>query len=342
MHSGHRRWTLAVYGVGLLLTVVDLATGRHTSLVGTLLMCPLLAATRLNGRSTALCAGYALLAALAVAGYEQGPASLHSPDAQARLTVVALAGGTAVVTARRLTTVQHQLAAVAVSAQRAILRPLTFSADGLWVCARSRSAAPLAEIGGDLYAFAQTPAGLRLIIGDVRGKGLEAVRLSAAAIGHFRDQAYTAPDLATLTARLDKCLAGDLGPEDFITAVLVEITPKRLTLANCGHHAPLLLPAAGTPVLLEPAEPSTPLGLSPQPLLQQVPLTEADRVLFYTDGLVEARDRTGSMFALSDLTQPCSLPFLGDAVETVLHLVERRTEGRAGDDIALILIESSA
>lgn len=314
----------------------DLALGPDVSLAGLLMIGPLVAATRLEGACTAAVSFAALLLGVAVAAHEH---TVGRPGQLLSLTVLAAAAAYATWASDRQAALDSQLAGVAAAAQRAILRPTSFRVSGASVCARYRSAAPRAVIGGDLYAFADTPSGLRVLIGDVRGKGLEAVRLSAAAIGHFRDCAYTRSNLAEVVEEADRRLIDDLGPEDFITAVIAEISPGRLRLVNCGHHPPLHLPAAGPPVLLTPAEPTTPIGLYPMPRVQEVELSPGDRLLLYTDGLAEARDPDGTMIDLAGLLPACSLPDLNDAIEAVLSTMCRHTHGAQDDDVALVLVE---
>ncbi|GGR86127.1 hypothetical protein GCM10010252_26000 [Streptomyces aureoverticillatus] len=137
----------------------------------------------------------------------------------------------------------------------------------------------------------------------------------------------------------DARLAGDFDTEDFVTAVVAEFAPGRVRLANCGHHAPLHLPAEGPPRLLVPSEPSPPLGLEPAPGLQEVALAPGDRLLFYTDGIIDARDPGGTHFDLSTLLPACRLPDLDEALDAVLALLVHHTHGASDDDVALILIE---
>jgi sigma-B regulation protein RsbU (phosphoserine phosphatase) len=147
--------------------------------------------------------------------------------------------------------------------------------------------------------------------------------------------------LVEVARSLDASLAGSLGPEDFVTVVLAEFGPQEVRLVNCGHHPPLLL--GGEPVFLAPESPSPPLGLFPVPVLQRVPLRPHDRMLFYTDGLAEARSVEGRMFPLGEQARRClGAATLEDAVASLLDAVLEHTRGELDDDLALLLGEAPA
>jgi Stage II sporulation protein E (SpoIIE) len=70
----------------------------------------------------------------------------------------------------------------------------------------------------------------------VRGKGLDAVRLTGVVLGSFRDAAQEHPDPAGVVAALDRSVARAIGPEDFVTAVAVQVlTDGSAIVVNCGH-----------------------------------------------------------------------------------------------------------
>ena len=102
-----------------------------------------------------------------------------------------------------------------------------------------------ARVGGDLYEVTRTQFGIRLIVGDVRGKGLDAVEIAADVLGVFREVAHEVYTLAEVARRIDASLARrPAAPlEEFVTAVLAEIDPAAgtLTVYNCGHPPPLVL-----------------------------------------------------------------------------------------------------
>ncbi|SNT48023.1 Stage II sporulation protein E (SpoIIE) [Actinacidiphila glaucinigra] len=140
-----------------------------------------------------------------------------------------------------------QVRAVADATQEVLLRPVPRRVGNLEIAIFYLAAAPQARIGGDFYAAADTPHGLRLILGDVRGKGLPAVGVSAALLGSFHEAAYDAPDLAHLAERLETTIArytaavpAEDDCERFATAVIVEIPPgaDHARVLSCGHLRP--------------------------------------------------------------------------------------------------------
>jgi serine phosphatase RsbU (regulator of sigma subunit) len=176
------------------------------------------------------------------------------------------------------------------------------------------AAAAEAKVGGDLYeAVATSQHGIRVIMGDVRGKGLGAVELATDVLGMFREQAHDAGTLAELATRLDAGLGRGLGRhEEFVTALLVEIDPEsgQTSLFNCGHPPPLLIPAARDNAatrrvtLLEVPAPAPPLGLLALGDCSAAQLIHAlqpnDQLLLYTDGVTEARDAKRTFYPLPE------------------------------------------
>jgi hypothetical protein len=153
---------------------------------------------------------------------------------------------------------------VAEAAQRALLRPLPRQVGPLELGVVYLAAAAEARVGGDLYEVTRTQFGIRLIVGDVRGKGLDAVEIAADVLGVFREVAHEVYTLAEVARRIDASLARrPAAPlEEFVTAVLAEIDPAAgsLTIYNCGHPPPLVLspgesgPAGNGPAGNQPGE----------------------------------------------------------------------------------------
>jgi len=232
---------------------------------------------------------------------------------------------------------------VAEAAQKVLLPPVPRQAGPVRVAARYLSASCGARVGGDLYEVATTADGVRLIVGDAQGKGLPAVQSAAAVLGVFRETAYEEDSLAAVVSRIETSLARQLGDEQFVTAILAEVSADgtKIELLSCGHPEPLLLGPA-RPRFIGPQEGSLPLGLGQLADVPRIPVTIAfepgDALLFYTDGASEARNKAGVFFPLADCAavraapDPATLPGrLGD--EVIRHV------GHApDDDMALLVI----
>ncbi|MFR9793237.1 PP2C family protein-serine/threonine phosphatase [Streptomyces sp. MB22_4] len=200
---------------------------------------------------------------------------------------------------------------VAEIAQSVLLRPLPQRIGNLLLESLYLSAAAQARIGGDLYEAVPTAFGVRLLIGDVRGKGLLAVETAASVLGAFREAAHDEPDLAALARRMERSvsrraehLGGSDTAERFITALFAEIPAhgRLVRVVNCGHPPPLLIRAdevreldsgcSGPPLnlgmlLMEPHR------------VDSYPFEPGEQLLLYTDGVTETRDASGTFYPLA-------------------------------------------
>jgi serine phosphatase RsbU (regulator of sigma subunit) len=253
------------------------------------------------------------------------------------LVVGALAVLAAVIRTRR----ENSLIMISERVQHAILRPLPAELGGMAFASHYQSATRTALVGGDLYDIAMTQFGPRLIIGDVKGKGLDAVGRCAAVLAIFRELAFGEPGLAGLAEKMNARLSRDMEVEDFVTVILAEFAPGEVRIVNCGHHPPVKLAIGGGGLqVMAPEEFAPPLGLNPHPARQDIDLKPGDRLLFYTDGLVESRDRAGRFFGLDDrVTAALALPDLGAAVKGVVRLLLEHAGDDLADDVLLVLGE---
>ncbi|MFJ7149175.1 PP2C family protein-serine/threonine phosphatase [Streptomyces sp. NPDC100445] len=199
---------------------------------------------------------------------------------------------------------------VAEIAQRVLLRPVPQRIDGLLLESLYLSAAAEARIGGDLYEAVRTRYGIRLLIGDVRGKGLLAVETAAALLGAFREAAHDEPALPALADRVETSMdrraaqlgGGEVG-ERFVTAVFAEIPAdaSAVRVVNCGHPPPVLM-RAGEVRELDRGRSAPPLNLGVlvgEPYhVDAYTLRSGDTLLLYTDGITETRDADGAFYPL--------------------------------------------
>lgn len=262
------------------------------------------------------------------------------------LSAVTLASTLASALRRRRERVLAAVRSVAEAAQHAFLKPVPSTVGHFQAAVRYSAAAAEARIGGDLYALVPTPFGIRLIVGDVRGKGLPAVGVAALVLGVFREAAYDEPDLLDVVHRIERSLARNLGPDDFVTAVIAGYPDAdRMELVNCGHAAPLLVQDAGV-LPVEPARPTPPLGLralaDETPSLQEVALADGNQLLFYTDGVTEARDHEREFYPLRERL---ALHLSEDPSRTLAALHEdllTHVGGELHDDAAMLLLRKPA
>lgn len=240
---------------------------------------------------------------------------------------------------------ERQLAevrSIAEVAQQVLLRPVPRRVGPVHVAVSYISAKAEARIGGDLYEVASAPTGVRVIIGDVQGKGLEAVETAAAVLGAFREAAYDEPDLAGVATRIETAMNRHLSGEKFVTAVLGEFGDRdTVTLLNFGHPAPLVL-RNGEGFLAEPGDSAPPLGMrelvDARPTPYAVKFVPGDQMLLYTDGVIEARDGDGRFYPLADRCGLLSMADPQGCLDALLADVLRHTGGRIEDDAAMLLI----
>ncbi|MEV6570645.1 PP2C family protein-serine/threonine phosphatase [Streptomyces sp. NPDC051577] len=240
---------------------------------------------------------------------------------------------------------------IAEAAQRAVLPTPADRIGGLHVAASYEAAQADAFIGGDLYAVQETPYGVRLVVGDVRGKGLGAVEAVAVVLGAFREAAEYEPTLGALAQRLERALAREGTRRDsldavegFTTCVLGEV-PKGsavLRLVNRGHPEPLLLHPDGELVVLAPAVRALPLGMglgaAPPDRVDEWPFPRGGTLLLYTDGLSEARDAAGRFYDPAGRLRGRVFPGPEELLSALNSDVRRYTGGGATDDMALLVV----
>ncbi|MFD0413022.1 PP2C family protein-serine/threonine phosphatase [Streptomyces sp. NPDC127108] len=330
-----RKW-LAV-AVGAQAVAASVALAAHVPSYGLPLVGPLLAAHRLSARVTAA------LGVVAVAVTLLAASSAVRPSALAGALNVAAVSLWAVLTAHSRVRAERALADVtqlAVTAQEALARPLPDRVGHVDLAVHTRSFDPHALFGGDVHDAVLTSAGPRLLLADVKGHGTQAMRVAAAALAAFRRAAATEPDPVRLVHALDDRLRPELGPEDFVTLLLVDFHPGEVRIVNCGHPAPLRTGRRLS--LLVPSRPSPPLGLGPAPHAQRVHLSAGQRLLLYTDGLTDARDGDRVPFRLDAPQVHAALaePALPDALTSLTDLVRRHTGGAPlADDLTVVLAQ---
>lgn len=334
---------LALLALPLLAAGLQLALGLRFLSLSVFALSPLIASMMFSWRATAAWSLYAVAVALPMTLVDQTfSVRLDLVRLLSLSPVLAFAVANSLVRERRDARLRDVLAVSRV-AQSTILRELPPVVAGVPVVARYRSASTESQVGGDLYEVVPFQGGLRLVVGDVRGKGLEAVRTAARTVAAFRDAAEDAgTSLLDVVAAVDRSASRELSDEDFVTAVFAELTDAGvLRLANCGHPPPILLPPHAEPVELRPSAEALPLGLRPAPPVDEHLVEPGGRVLFFSDGLVEARNGDGVFFALERHVGVLAENGLIEGVDRLLTHLDDFSRSLP-DDLVLLALERPA
>lgn len=227
-----------------------------------------------------------------------------------------------------------------------LMPPLTFGTERVVI---SCVLAPAYDVGGDCFDYAVDHTTARLAIFDAMGHGLKAGLLATVAIAAYRHARRTGSNLVETVSAVDAAVAETFAGEQFVTAVLAELdlSTGRLAWHSAGHPAPLLL-RGNRAVKTLVSEPGLPLGLGAAlgdtPRVEAQTLEPGDRLLLYSDGIVEARDHEGEFFGadrLADLVirestagQPAP-----ETMRRLMHAILDHQAGALQDDATTMLVE---
>jgi serine phosphatase RsbU (regulator of sigma subunit) len=185
-----------------------------------------------------------------------------------------------------------------------LLPPLTFVSPALAVAG---VLAPTHEIAGDTFDYAINGDIAHVAIFDAMGHGLEATLMASVAVGVLRHVRRAQLGVAATVAAIDATLAEQFGPDKFVTGIIgeLQISTGWWRWTTCGHPAALLL-RDGRIVKILDSVIGPPLGLgilATEPNVGQERLQPGDRLLLYTDGVVEARNGDGEFFGTERLVE---------------------------------------
>lgn len=347
-----RRATPALLAI-LAVSAADYSSGQDRYLAPLMVVVPSIAALTLRPAELLLVCFLGFVALLGLSHYDRMD-NLHDGRFLfgALLSYVALAVFSAWVAGLRMrrAAAYAAVSSVAEAAQRALLSLPGPSVGPLRLAVRYVSAADAARIGGDLYSVLDTPHGTRVLVGDVRGKGLGAVRTAAVVLGAFREAAYDENGLSAVAARIEASVERHVPDGEFTTALFAEFSrPGAMELLHYGHVPPIRVERDGTVTVLEAVDPWVPLGLGKlakgSPNSVTLPFGADDVLVLCTDGVVEAKHhRSGEFYPLAERVGPLvrdaarSSAELETAVGRIYADLLVHTGGDLGDDALLLLI----
>jgi serine phosphatase RsbU (regulator of sigma subunit) len=235
--------------------------------------------------------------------------------------------------------------------QRSLLPRSLPKIKGFEASSRFQAAGEAYEVGGDFYdVFRSGSRTWTAVIGDVCGKGPEAASLTALARYTVRTASSPETPPSEVLRTLHESIASEQADLRFCTAALARIqapsngrSKAHVTVALGGHPLPLILRRDGR---VEPVgEPGTILGVLPSPILADTDATLAvgDALILYTDGVLDAGDRSQS----DDpdwLAKQLAASAGGSADEIAERLAAaavKRHGGEPRDDIAILVLHRS-
>ena len=189
-------------------------------------------------------------------------------------------------------------------------------------------------------AFELADGRLALVIADVAGHGRDAAVFMVQVRNVFRalaDEYHQPGEVLTRANDVTSRLIDPSGP--FVTCcfAILDRSSRTLTWALAGHFSPLVLHADGTSSYL-PEHPGPPLALTPHRryVSSSVVLQRDDRILLFTDGLVERR-REHLDVGLARLAREASAHAALDPEHFVRALARSVTD--RFDDLALLCVQ---
>ncbi|WP_329423903.1 serine/threonine-protein phosphatase [Streptosporangium sp. NBC_01495] len=234
---------------------------------------------------------------------------------------------------------------VAAEMQWNLLPSLTFANEEVVIGAALE---PAYELGGDAFDYALSGECVHLAVFDAMGHDASAGLTANLAVAAGRNRRRQGADLVVVSEGIEEVLIKEFGLGNrFATAVLANLNMRTgmFTWVNRGHHPPVVIRGGRwvTTLRCPPAHPMG-LGLGLPVLLCREQLEPGDRVLLYTDGMTEARNRTGEEFGLERFVDfiirrgADGLP-VPETLRRLVRSVLEYHDGRLQDDATVLLVE---
>jgi serine phosphatase RsbU (regulator of sigma subunit) len=224
-----------------------------------------------------------------------------------------------------------------------LMPPLAFSSPELAIAGILE---PAYFVAGDAFDYSLNGDMFGFAILDAMGHGVHSTLASTLALGAFRHGRRRGLELTVIAEQMDDALVEQLSGDCFVTGHICEldVATGAFRWVNAGHPPPLLI--RGSKVVSEmKAEPCLPMGLGIRIAeVGEHHLQPTDRILFYSDGVTEARPRGGQQFGVDRLIDAAE-EFMGGSLsvaEVLRRLVRRLREHRGGelaDDATLVFLE---
>ena len=210
------------------------------------------------------------------------------------------------------------------------------------------SLTPAHEVGGDLYDYLVRDGRLYFCIGDVSGKGVPAALVMAVTRSLFHSISMSEHDPERVVWRINRAICDGNEVGVFVTMFVgvLDLSSGRLDYCNAGHEAPLIL-SEKSDVKCEklPVKRNLPVGALSDWTFegQQMQLNPGDVLFLYTDGLSEAKNRSGRQLGRQRVIQ-LAAEHISDTAQQLVQTMEQAVQHHAGgasqsDDITLLALK---
>ncbi|MEU0599933.1 GAF domain-containing SpoIIE family protein phosphatase [Streptomyces sp. NPDC006393] len=205
---------------------------------------------------------------------------------------------------------------------------------------------PAYDVAGDSFDYALNGDVLHVAVIDAMGHGLNAATMATVTIGAYRHARRAGIGLPEIYSFMDRAVADQFGLEHFVTAQMMQLdtTMGHLQWVNAGHPSPMLV--RNHRVARRLTGPTTlPVGFGgPDPQMSETKLEPGDRLLCFTDGLIEEHMTGQEPFGEEQLVDWVNhLERTGRGIRPVVrslsHTLKRARGGHTTDDATLLLVE---
>jgi serine phosphatase RsbU (regulator of sigma subunit) len=225
-----------------------------------------------------------------------------------------------------------------------LMPPLAFANNDVVIAA---AAEPAYDIGGDAFDYSVAGRTAHLAVFDAMGHDSSAGLTASVAVAAFRNLRRQGAGLVAVGEGIEKELVDQFGGSSYATAVLAELdlSDGVFCWVSRGHPPPIVIRHGRWVTGLE-CEPAHPLGmnLGLEATVCQEQLAPGDRIVLYTDGITEARDRSGREFGVARFIeflnrhQAEGLP-VPETLRRLMQAIIALNRGQLSDDASVLCLE---
>ncbi|MFJ9710722.1 PP2C family protein-serine/threonine phosphatase [Streptomyces sp. NPDC101234] len=206
---------------------------------------------------------------------------------------------------------------------------------------------PAYEVGGDAFDYAVSSSTLHLSVFDAMGHDTTAGMTATLAVAASRNARRQGASLVETSQAIEDLLTSHFGASRYVTGILADLDlgTGTLTWINRGHHLPLVIRDDRWAFELS-CPPAAPMGtgLDLPVTVRHHQLQPGDRLLLYTDGIVEARDTEGREFGRDRFVDfivrhHSGHQTLHETLRRLMHAVVEHHAGHLDDDATVLLAE---